>query len=530
MVAWHLLLQITFCLALDALNRTFGRGPLLIIKQLEEHELMEFVNGTLEFAHNLLREFKLGRSAAQETINIIEAWGEASSSERTTRRWFQKFKVGDFGLEDQDSRGRRSIFTNKDLKSHIESNNTQTVCEIQCKFFANICDEVSCRFYLWCEILSTLSVMRYPVDFCRILSLWNPVDLNYGFHRRVKAKTSLQDDDVPIDDTTTKPLFTPQEKGRKGTKDKVLALRWNPWQKHVRSMSETKLRFTILIQKQNGNLIFGALQNHLLLRKFAELEIERQLIVTGIQCLSVVFEKIKQSRSRAQLRGVLLHHDNARPHILAQTLDFLANSGVKLVTNPPYSPDLAHCEFLSPKVKLLLNGIKFDIGDEALQAFINTVNSIPEDDYCKCYDNWFSRIKYCIGAKEGPEGRMACWRGDVFFHSFEGLKASNVGLKLLAQKGQPFAARPYLSSSAQSRSSRQDHVFWQYNTLSHLSISIDIVRKVGEVQTKRILDIFPIRPVKIRIYMEALVFKVYLNIVEDHTDVRRVHVHPNNQE
>ncbi|UYV81458.1 hypothetical protein LAZ67_20001247 [Cordylochernes scorpioides] len=37
-----------------------------------------------------------------------------------------------------------------------------------------------------------------------------------GFHRRVKAKTSFQDDDVPIDDdTTTKPLFTPQENGRK---------------------------------------------------------------------------------------------------------------------------------------------------------------------------------------------------------------------------------------------------------------------------------------------------------------------------
>ncbi|UYV80333.1 hypothetical protein LAZ67_18002479 [Cordylochernes scorpioides] len=52
-----------------------------------------------------------------------------------------------------------------------------------------------------------------------------------------KAKTSLEDDDVPIDDTTTKPLFTPQEKGRKGTRDKVPRLRWNPWQKHVRSMS-----------------------------------------------------------------------------------------------------------------------------------------------------------------------------------------------------------------------------------------------------------------------------------------------------
>ncbi|UYV84874.1 hypothetical protein LAZ67_X003824 [Cordylochernes scorpioides] len=34
-----------------------------------------------------------------------------------------------------------------------------------------------------------------------------------------------------FDDTTTKPLFTPQEKGRKGTRDKFSRLRWNPWQK-----------------------------------------------------------------------------------------------------------------------------------------------------------------------------------------------------------------------------------------------------------------------------------------------------------
>ncbi|UYV77589.1 hypothetical protein LAZ67_15001638 [Cordylochernes scorpioides] len=59
-----------------------------------------------------------------------------------------------------------------------------------------------------------------------------------GFHHRVKAKTSFQDDDVPIDDdTTTKPLFTPQENGRKVTRDKVPRLRWNPWQKHVKSTS-----------------------------------------------------------------------------------------------------------------------------------------------------------------------------------------------------------------------------------------------------------------------------------------------------
>ncbi|UYV61734.1 K02A2.6-like [Cordylochernes scorpioides] len=54
------------------------------------------------------------------------------------------------------------------------------------------------------------------------------VRLTSGLHRRVKAKTSFQDDEVPIDDIMTKPLFTPQEKGRKHSKDKFPRRRWNP--------------------------------------------------------------------------------------------------------------------------------------------------------------------------------------------------------------------------------------------------------------------------------------------------------------
>ncbi|UYV68693.1 K02A2.6-like, partial [Cordylochernes scorpioides] len=46
----------------------------------------------------------------------------------------------------------------------------------------------------------------------------------------VKVKASLQEDDVPIDDT-------PQEKRCEATRDNVSRLQGNPWQKHVRSMS-----------------------------------------------------------------------------------------------------------------------------------------------------------------------------------------------------------------------------------------------------------------------------------------------------
>ncbi|UYV75552.1 hypothetical protein LAZ67_13000588 [Cordylochernes scorpioides] len=61
--------------------------------------------------------------------------------------------------------------------------------------------------------------------------------------------------------------------------------------------------------------------------------------------LEKYLKKIKQSIPRAQLRRVLLHKNNARLHTSAQTSDFLANSGVQLVTHPPYSPDLAPCDF-----------------------------------------------------------------------------------------------------------------------------------------------------------------------------------------
>ena len=39
---------------------------------------------------------------------------------------------------------------------------------------------------------------------------------------------------------------------------------------------------------------------------------------------------------RTDVRGLLLHHDNASAHTAAVTLDFLAASDVQVVTHPPW--------------------------------------------------------------------------------------------------------------------------------------------------------------------------------------------------
>jgi transposase len=53
----------------------------------------------------------------------------------------------------------------------------------------------------------------------------------------------------------------------------------------------------------------------------------------------------------------LLHHDNVAAHTSLKTADFVTNNNMVIVPHPPYSPDLAPCDFtLFPKLKMKLKG------------------------------------------------------------------------------------------------------------------------------------------------------------------------------
>ena len=78
----------------------------------------------------ILYEFKLGHNAAVATRNINEAFGDGTANERTTQRWFAKFRYGDMSLENEP-RGRPEAAVDDDkLKALIESDTRQTVREL----------------------------------------------------------------------------------------------------------------------------------------------------------------------------------------------------------------------------------------------------------------------------------------------------------------------------------------------------------------------------------------------------------------
>jgi len=59
-------------------------------------------------------------------------------------------------------------------------------------------------------------------------------------------------------------------------------------------------------------------------------------------------------------RRWILQHDNAPAHSALIMREFLVRSYITVLEHPPYSPDLASCDFfLFPKCKLVLRGAAF---------------------------------------------------------------------------------------------------------------------------------------------------------------------------
>ena len=119
-------------------------------------------------------------------------------------------------------------------------------------------------------------------------------------------------------------------------------------------------------------------------------------------CLPKVFQPWCKRRPRTVARGLLLHHDNASAYTAAVTLDFLAASDVQLATHPPYSPDLAPCDwFLFLPVKKQLKGKQFQNAEDGRAFFEGVILYIPQSTWSGFTDNWFERMVKCVQAEGG---------------------------------------------------------------------------------------------------------------------------------
>ncbi len=85
----------------------------------------------------------------------------------------------------------------------------------------------------------------------------------------------------------------------------------------------------------------------------------------------------------------LLHHDNAPAHIAFSIREFIAKKSIVTLNHPPYSPDLAPCDFfLFPKLKGIIKGMCFDNIDAIKRTMTMELRSIPKIAFQRAIENW----------------------------------------------------------------------------------------------------------------------------------------------
>ncbi|CAH1994251.1 unnamed protein product [Acanthoscelides obtectus] len=108
-----------------------------------------------------------------------------------------------------------------------------------------------------------------------------------------------------------------------------------------------------------------------------------------------VFQVITELQKIHPERRIILHQDNASSHTAQKTRQYLTEENVELLDHPPYSPDLnPNDSFTFPKIKNRLRGQRFQSPEEAVDEFKDAVLDLPANEWDKCFENWFQKVKF----------------------------------------------------------------------------------------------------------------------------------------
>ena len=106
---------------------------------------------------------------------------------------------------------------------------------------------------------------------------------------------------------------------------------------------------------------------------------------------------VRRKRPEKWANGFILHHDNAPCHTSLLVRQFLSNKLITVCPHPPYSPDLAPCDFwLFPKVKITMKGKRFESIQDIEAATTAQLKTLTKKDFQNCFRKWQERWDKCV--------------------------------------------------------------------------------------------------------------------------------------
>ena len=113
------------------------------------------------------------------------------------------------------------------------------------------------------------------------------------------------------------------------------------------------------------------------------------------RCLGRIRKRVQRVR-RDIADDWVQQHDNTPAHTALLIREFLAKKNIPVLPHPPYSPDLAPCDFyLFSKLKSKLKGHHFGTMENT-KNLSDELNTLTENDFQYCYDQWKKRWNHCV--------------------------------------------------------------------------------------------------------------------------------------
>lgn len=338
------------------------------------------------FRAMIFYDFKMGESIAGCFSRLQTAFGEQAPSRATVYNWFNEFQRGRFSLSDDERSGRPLTAVTAEnierVRNMVRNDDRVTFEEIQES--------------LGIGSSSVFTILHTHLKVSKVCSRWIPhflkpeekevrVDWCLAMLKKYENADSKRLSEIVTGDETWIYQYDPETK-RQSTvwvfQDEA------PPTKTRRARSAGKCLVAT----------FFSASGHV-----ATIPLTEQRTVTAKWytevCLPQVFQILKDRRPKSGMRGYILHHDNATAHTAKLTLAFLEEEHVKLLGHPPYSPDLAPCDFfLFPTIKNKLKGTKFSSPDEAVAAYEEALKALSKEEWKNCILDWFHRMKRCVEA------------------------------------------------------------------------------------------------------------------------------------
>ncbi|UYV75705.1 EPM2AIP1 [Cordylochernes scorpioides] len=286
---------------------------------------------------------------------LTVAYGEATLDRSNVYRWYKMFSEGREDVNDEERAGRPSTSTTDEKINEVEkmilANRRITVREVAEDLNISI---GSCHSIF----INDLGMRRVAAKFVPKL-----LNCDQKQHRMNIANEML--DSVRDDPNLLQRVITGDEAWAYGydVETKAQSSQWKlPHELRPKKARQVRSNVKVLL-----TVFFDCrgVVHHEFLPQGRTVNKEYYL-----QVMSNLREAIRQKRPDLwKNKNWLLHHDNAPAHTSLLVRDFLAKNNTLMMPQPPYSPDLAPCDFfLFPKLKRPMKGRRYATLDEIKTA------------------------------------------------------------------------------------------------------------------------------------------------------------------